>query len=234
MFGEQENMTKLDLTDVEPLVDQLQACLLSNVDAGSLGVPSKIPYKFISLRELLIHRVADLGRNAADLYRSGSVTGPALLTRAIIETIALLFVLHRLEEKVVNRKSTAGIDDELMKLLFGSRQEAARVQATNIIGQVDKVDRKYSGIRKLYDILSEVAHPNHDGLLGAYGSVEQYELHLDRTYGREFSANLGVPGLYLALETAIELYNCMVSSFSEFKAICHASSTDGAEPERRP
>src|SRR5215475_4101125 len=63
--------------------------------AGSFTLKSKLPYKATSFRELLIHRVSDIADVAIELYESNRLVPAFILTRALVETTAILYWLHQ-------------------------------------------------------------------------------------------------------------------------------------------
>jgi lipid A disaccharide synthetase len=56
-------------------------------------------------------------------------------------------------------------------LLLGSRDGSTEHQSINIVTILQKCDRRYPGIEKLYAILSESAHPNFEGMAAGYSKV---------------------------------------------------------------
>lgn len=214
-----------EIGDVEALLAGFIVARNEQLDIAAMGFPSKLPFKAVSLRELLIHRVADLSYGALESYRCGMVVPAILLTRAVVETAALIFALHTLVLDVVTRKSLIADDDSrLMKMLFGRRDGLPGETATNILTRIDQLDQSYKGYRWWYDKLSEVAHPNHDGLLGSYGVIHKEEFLLDLGVNdsiRGFANKVGLPALMCSLEIAAHYCNELSQTLPEFREICH-------------
>ena len=63
----------------------------------------------------------------------------------------------------------------MVQLLLGQRlePETELPVSINILTIIDHADKKIPKLRKNYDRLSEFAHPNWSGALGAYGSRDE-------------------------------------------------------------
>ena len=144
------------------------------------GLQFSCPYSFraASLRELLRHRVSDLAQSAIPLLEQGRVVPAAILSRAIAETVALLFSLHYEVSAFLLQPDEQRIDSFLKAALVGSRNPEHPIQATNILTAIKKLDNEIPAFRLSYDTLSEFAHPNWSGVLGAYGKVDYEEWSL--------------------------------------------------------
>jgi len=61
-------------------------------------------------------------------------------------------------------------------LLLGSRDKSTKHQSINVLTILKHVDGSYPGVLKVYDTLSEAAHPNFEGVCFGYSEVD-YERH---------------------------------------------------------
>lgn len=150
------------------------------VEAAALTWKSKIPFKAISLREVLIHRVGELSMVAVDLYECNKLVSAFVITRAIVETVAMTYWLSKRVGEFLNSKDVQKLDEFLMRAMHGSRDGTTPLESYNVLTAVDKMDKEYNGFRKMYDWLCEFTHPNWSGALGAYGKInhEKYSLSL--------------------------------------------------------
>ena len=223
-----EHTTTLDQAD--QLARRISGSLVSSVSAAEIGTLSKLPWKLVSARELLLHRLSSLSASAVDCYRRRESVAAVLLTRALLETTAMLYSLAAALEACVAAKSVAGVDKALMNVLFGSRNEMTSEVATNILSRIDKVDAHFKGYRWWYDHLSEVAHPNYSGLFDAYGMLDTASATLrlgpNPSMG-EFGEKMGIPALCSALEIAIHVYDEMPQHFPVFVSLCEAEISAG-------
>ncbi len=161
------------LEDARRVAASFRASLPKMVDAASLTLKSKTPFKVLVLRESLIHRVVSLTDGAiSELSASRWVSG-TILIRAVTETAA---VLHSLDLQV-RRALQDGNDDTLTEFLrrtmVSSRSEPDLPESLNILTLIDKVDKDFPRFRRSYDELSEYAHPNWCGVLGAFSELDE-------------------------------------------------------------
>ena len=161
------------LAEARQLAESIASSLPKSVDAASLTLKSKVPFKVLSLRELLIHRVSALASPAVTLFEQGKHVPAVVLTRAVLETVTIVFALHRQLQAFLKTKDVLALDDFLMNCLMASRWENATHQARSILTFVDHVDKKIPGFRQTYDSLSEYAHPNWCGVSGAFGETDR-------------------------------------------------------------
>jgi len=142
------------------------------VDAAALGVWSKAPFQLLCAREALIWRTEELARTACDALERDDLAVAALLARATVESAAFAW---RLTEVLEDRQklSKQELNDILMKMLVGSRLWSDLPQALQILGRIDRMDKKVPGVRKSYDMLSEIAHPNWRGVFGMYARTDE-------------------------------------------------------------
>lgn len=179
-------------------VDAIVRSLPSRVKAAALTRKSKLPFKALSLRELLIHRIADLSQCAMELYEQNRVVPAFVLTRAVMETIALIYWLHKKLSDFRESKNVKNLDQFLMKAMLGSKDGSTGLSSHNVLTAVDHVNKKFNGFRKRYDVLCEFAHPNWSGVLGPYGKINRQKMWLD------LGLNKRVPPLIIGLEPFVE------------------------------
>lgn len=172
--------SKKALAEANHLCEELAHCLPTLIPAAGLSLNSKLPFKATSIRELLIYRMSDLASSATQHLQNHSVVPGAILTRAAVETVAVLFCLNQAIEQFLESQDLNRINSFLMSSLVGSRSEDHPVRSINILTLIDKVTKTLPAFRSSYDNLSEYAHPNWSGLLGTYGSIDKanHELHL--------------------------------------------------------
>jgi hypothetical protein len=214
------------------LAESINSSLQKDIDIGALGMPSKLPFKVISLRELLLYRLAELSRAAVDLYKSTKVVSAILLTRAALESTSMLFALDALVRSALESGDVSRIDETLMKMLVGGRSELAPERAIHIHTHIDKMNKQYEGLRWWYDELSEYAHPNYPGLMGSYGVVdeEEFMVHLGANQDTEkIGRHFGIPALCSCLEVAIFIYNQMVEPLEAFRLLCHKQADKNSQ-----
>jgi hypothetical protein len=93
--------------------DRIAQSLPGNVAAASLTRKSKLPYKAVSLREILIHRVSALSTAAVEMFEQQRLVPAVVLTRAIVETVAVTFNLHKKLTEFPESMDIDGMDEFL-------------------------------------------------------------------------------------------------------------------------
>jgi len=181
------------LKEARELADLIASSLPERVQIAALTLKSKIPFKALSTRELLIHRVSPLASAAIDLLEKNQIVPGVVLARAVVETVAVVFSLHERLDRFFENNNVIELDKDLMNCMLGSRNNTGTRAAINIFNSIDRVDRSVPGFRSGYDSLCEYTHPNWAGTLGAYGQIDnkQFELRLgptDRSNGLTIGA----------------------------------------------
>lgn len=116
-------------------------------------------------------RASELAESALECFRADRRLAAMSLTRGVFESLALLAYLnHQISEIAEgNLKADASTHEAIGTLLFGMRHKhSGGFDSKNILTMMDKLDRKHSGTRDVYDRLCEYTHPNMPGALGAY------------------------------------------------------------------
>lgn len=212
------------LSECNSFLKQINERLAKEIAAYGLGYKAKLPFKAMSLHELLLHRVADLSETAINLFELKRIVPATIITRAVYETTAILYSLDVKIEEVIRTKDVENIDQFFMKSLFGGRIKNAPIECTNILGAVDRINKKFKHFRESYDDLSEYAHPNWSGLMGSYGNFvkETATLHLGREASK-ISAMVALPLLAASLAIFLHYYDKIKKQLPEFNNICEQS-----------
>lgn len=163
------------LQEVKDLAKKLAAARPERIQAATLTRKSKLPFKALMIRELLLHRTVSLTTAAIDLFDDNQTVPAVILTRSIVETLAVLFDFQeRLENFLkAETKDCFALDKFLLCRLMGSRNcpDADMPKAVNILTLIDRVEVVAPGFRSVYDSLCEYAHPNWAGTFGSFGNV---------------------------------------------------------------
>jgi hypothetical protein len=171
---------------------------------------SKTALKAHLIHASLLYRYHDLAKNSASLSKERAIIPALILARAAFETAALLFYTHTKIDTVVKNRDMSEIDDILMRIMFGERQQQIAgdtdISAINILTVVDLLDKEMEkfgvqGIRGLYDSLCEFAHPNFSGAFGAYAdAAKDNPFHCAFGVEPEYlDADMPLPFLYTSL-----------------------------------
>ncbi|MCB5199195.1 hypothetical protein LGQ03_08075 [Loktanella sp. TSTF-M6] len=157
----------------------------------------KAPFRCWLLREAAFWRATDLLTQSYELHQQGHGLGARILLRSGFETLATLIYLNQLMQKVAaSELDFHEFGKKTSILLLGSRDGSTQHQSLNIVTILQKCDKRYPGLEKLYGILSESSHPNYEGLLAGYSKFDhdEYETFFSNrwmeTYGGSYLGSI--------------------------------------------
>jgi hypothetical protein len=168
-------------------LDKLEAAIIaSEVLLRGRVVPSefspfaKIPVKVEVLNQACLRRILDLANACVRDINEGALAPAFVSARAALETaFSAIDVGNAVQTVVQERNKTAlgSLDERIMKGLVGSKSEdwgGKEVAAINILTIVGRLAKLVGpGITTMYADLSEHAHPNWAGTVGAYSDIEE-------------------------------------------------------------
>jgi len=167
------------MSDIAVALSAMESSLCSQIDLGGLFTRNpiahkwKAPWRTLLLRESVAWRLHDLLNQSNLLTRQDHLLGARILLRSAFETLAVLIYLNRsLRSVVAGRLDFHEFSTTTSKLLFGSRNKTTRYDQVNILTVIKSSDKSYPGLYKLYEDLSESAHPNCDGMLRGYSTSD--------------------------------------------------------------
>jgi len=133
---------------------------------------------------ILLCRMRDLAESTIEFYRKGRQNPAFILTRAIFETTALLFLVYEHLERVVETKNLGDIDLFLSRVVAGSKSDSTPewtpgvpAKAINIGKAIERLDKKFKfkgrGLASDYGFLCDFTHPNCPGGIMSYAKWEK-------------------------------------------------------------
>jgi len=216
------------LNESKKLLELINRNLTDKIEAASLSRNSKLSFKALSLRELLIYRIADLSEVTLRLYEEDKkLVSAIILTRSVFEASSIFYWLHKRLVSAVETQELGDIDEFFMKHLFGTAEDFIPVDRYNVLTAIDHVDKDLEDYRKCYNSLSEFAHPNWPGLMGAYGKIDKNKttLHLGKDIG-DIPILTALPLLAASLKMAVFINNEMEKTFIAFNNLCAVKQRD--------
>lgn len=194
----------------QQIASNIRDSLPKELYAGSFTLKSKLPYKAASFREVLFHRVSDIADVALDLYEKNRLVPAFIATRAVVETTAMVYWLFQRSRDFLEKPDENLYDDFLMKGMLGSRDGTTKYDSYSILTAVDRLDKEFTGLRKMYDTLCEFTHPNWCGVMGSYSKVEEekFILHLGKQHSTPPLA-FGLGPLIGSLAIIQDYYNAL-------------------------
>jgi hypothetical protein len=212
------------ISDVEKHLQTFERSLPRRIDPIALS-RSKLPFRALACREVLIWRVTELGRTALENVHADRLVAAILLTRAAIETTAALWYLSTKLNIALKTGNIGDLDSDLAKLSAGTRnwKDEGWPEAFNVLKFVDCAEKTFSGFRYAYDALSEYSHPNYLGTTGLYSRTDHKEILID--FGPD-AARLKYPKYICALNLSVALrifedtYGKLADLMPAFIALC--------------
>ena len=215
--------SKLMLDQAKSYVKGLRMGLVSRTDPAQVSVIAKIPYKALEIREALLYRATDLADAACLLFEKENLVSAACITRGFQETLAVLFFVNRKVKKTIEDKDVQHLDEVLMKVLMGSKNNPDMPDPVNILTMIDRVDKEIPKFRAVYDNLSELSHPNWAGTLGVYTKINKERVWTDLgrniRLGQSTKAQIVIT-LYAGLELIVHIYNEFADFLPDLVKIC--------------
>ena len=217
-------MVKKKLSDKQLLLEarvwatNMLVALPTEIPATGLTLKSKLPFKAVSFRELLIHRMSELSLVAVDLYECNKIIPAFIITRAVTETVAILFVFHKKLTQFFDSKDITQLNEFLNKAMLGSRDNSSHLDSYNVLTAIENhIDKEFKGFKEEYYRLCEFTHPNWLGVLASYGRIDHKRiiLHLGKG-GRKPPKVTGLSPLLQSLKIFEHYYNELAELLQKF------------------
>lgn len=159
----------------ESLIENIPVAGL--ISRNGVAYKWKAPFRVWMIRELTFWREHDLMTQSYALHQRAHGLGARILLRSGFETLATLTYLNLLMQRVVDGNlNFHQFGETTSVLLLGARNNKVMPEAKSILTVLEKCDKRYPGLMKLYADLSESAHPNYEGMMGGY-STTNYQEH---------------------------------------------------------
>jgi len=162
-----------DSEKIDKMINELRIHLTDKVEHFQYSMIAKIPLKVHSFIEVMNLRMLDFSEAAQLLLKQDKVVPAIPLIRSLFENVANTnSVIKAVELSLSTNKLTNDFDDLITKIEFGTRY-SDDIVSTNILTQIDKLDKQFKGVREFYDTLCEFTHPNWDGVEGSYSELDE-------------------------------------------------------------
>jgi len=126
---------------------------------GFLSKDKKLYIHFLFLFGIL-NRTYELTDSAIWAIDNNRPQSAANMFRALIETLG--FVYYSWKKTLKGEKG--GVFEKIASLFFGSRQKNAKYKSVNILTCIDEAVKNFPELRKSYDDICEIVHPNSKSL----------------------------------------------------------------------
>lgn len=143
------------------------------------------------------------------LHQHGHGLGARILLRSGFESLATLIFLNQLMQHLLDGKlNFHEFGEKTSSLLLGSRNNADGPRSLNIVTVLEKSDKRYPGLMKLYADLSESAHPSYEGLCAGYSKINRNEFETNfSNRWMELYGNQHLDSMELCMGTFDHEYN---------------------------
>lgn len=175
-----DDLFKKSVEEAKEIAASLAEALPEKLSVASLGVMEKAPFQLLSIREPLLWRTEELSRCALKALEEGDLTVAASLARSVAESVAVVWRLAKIIERPFD-PSQANAD--LMNIFGASRTLDNSRYRYQILNFIDQIDKDVPGTRLMYDDLSEIAHPNWEGVAGLYSKLNRDDYQV--IFGRD-------------------------------------------------
>ena len=256
---------KPDVLDkIEAECTRLEALKRGRIDVPRLvpefykdGKMPRLPIKMMLLTQNGIRRAVELSDSMIRDANAFSYTPVFTSSRSLFELASLIFDAHdRLQAIHSNwdMKAYLEFSEHLDNVILGwkseewhpgrDKAEDLALKAKNVITIMQRIDKKYiKGYFSLYELLSEVAHPNYMGMMEAYCrignellSVEFFDSPARLDPERIFIASNNAEGAIGMLADTIEKFEGIFVEFSKLaaKMIHDGGSVDALREWEKP
>lgn len=164
---------------IEKRLSEWQSSLVNKVDRAGIFSRNQIAHEWEALFKSWIYRIAlfwrmyELLQQTVELIKNGHGLGARILLRSALETFgALVFLNEKMKNVLAERESFSDFSENMSKMLIGSRDDSTPRDSINILTVFKKIENKYPKIYSFYKLFCESAHPNYDGLLGGYSTID--------------------------------------------------------------
>jgi len=165
-----------NLDKINNLLEAFSLKRLNEITPGVSFSKPKVIWEIEQYVQLAIYRVYELGEGATEAWNSLHPATSFILTRALIENVAVLVDLTSQIESLTAEGKLTKIHNLVVNRLLGGKLERYphELKITNVLTLIDKTDKQFPDymVRQLYDFLSEFAHPNSLGMHRLYGHLE--------------------------------------------------------------
>lgn len=167
------------IDNTEEVINRIKALKRKSVAPLLKNLAYRPTFNIDYYREALLHRFIDLCEGAIMLTRSRNCVSAIVCARSAQETFAVIAYLSCKLETLSSEKDLRSLLDTMHRLSIGWKGDEEFPEMINVLTCIDKVSKKLDPeFRKHYDMLSESAHPNYQGVLGTYSQPDHETLEV--------------------------------------------------------
>lgn len=152
-----------NLVLLQKILHSLEEAKVTKIDPAQISLESKTAFKIATFRETMLWRYCETLRGVVGAMKEELNLPAVILCRSGLEVAAISYYFGKMLAASVEKSNISEADELVTKMILGSKEKGWDYQAVNILTALDHTDREFSGMRKLYDSLSEYSHPNWHG-----------------------------------------------------------------------
>ncbi|MHB9099057.1 MAG: hypothetical protein ACYC5X_14675 [Syntrophales bacterium] len=213
------------LLKIKELLSLFDKRIAPTVDKENTSPISKVPYKLLCLRALYQVRLCDLGYASHLLYMKKAYVPAFVLTRAVMETVAMFYVCFSKVSASIKENNVDDIDDFLMKALQGTRDGTGLVNHYNALTAVQHIGKRNKAFEELYLGLCEFTHPNWAGVSLVYSEqIDEGHMVIKTINDSSFADTIGMKPLMASLMLFDEIYHEIGKLVPKFTEVCDSTA----------
>ena len=203
------------MDETEEILNRVKAIKRNKVVPLMKHIAYRPTFNIDYYREALLHRFIDLCEGALVLSQNNNYVAAVVCARSAQETFAVIAYLSFKLETLEKTKDLRSLLDTMHRLSIGWRGDEEFPEMINVLTCIDQVSKKLApDFRRHYDILSESAHPNYQGVLGAYSSPNHETKEIEIGAGRESEKRLSTL-VKTTVQICVHLFEHIQSEFEE-------------------
>jgi hypothetical protein len=211
------------MTEIQLKILEIKELLTDRVEHFEYSHKAKIPFKVHSFIQIMNLRMSDFCE-AIDLLIDSNHIIPSLnLIRTLFENVAVTYrISSAIDKSLKSNKLIEDFDDLITKISLGTKYESD-VIAIGIMTNLDKLDKEYKGIRKIYEDLCEFVHPNWDGVQGSYSKLNEIGRYTDifKVITKEHSVfDFFVTCSLIFMDVFIDCSKSILTNLPSFSILC--------------
>lgn len=144
-------VTFYSVAEIKPLLQKIQDLIYERISKNP-----DITYRLLLVCGLL-NKTYELTETALWAIENNRPQTTTFMLRGLYETLA--YTYHA-KDKILNAKSKEEYDQVISSLLLGTKKPGGKYPSVNVLTCIDKASKTFTELRKNYDELSELVHPN--------------------------------------------------------------------------
>jgi hypothetical protein len=170
---------KTHLEKSREILDKLKRQRKSVIRPQSNFLVYKPAFELEYCTECLLYRTVELADATIILLEAGNYLGAIITARCVQETIAALWYLNETCSEAISAKKLKRFYNDLHRLMMGWKDAEPLPKPINVMDMIRMVGKDLPDFEKLYNQLSEFAHPNWCGTQSLFAKIGDDELKVE-------------------------------------------------------